>query len=96
MCIEYSLCGHDRSQAAETGAVPTNVLTAREASLGDALEIMLDHTAHHRGALVAYARILGMEPQIPYFEMKALEERLEARTSQAHRLKDAPTCKLYA
>ncbi|GHG90907.1 DinB family protein [Comamonas sp. JC664] len=32
-------------------------------------ELMLDHTAHHRGALTQYARGLGLEPKIPYFDM---------------------------
>jgi uncharacterized damage-inducible protein DinB len=27
---------------------------------------MTDHTAHHRGALAVYARLLGKEPKIPY------------------------------
>ncbi|WP_164017602.1 DinB family protein [Pyxidicoccus trucidator] len=35
----------------------------------EALEIMIDHTAHHRGALAQYARLLDREPKIPYFEM---------------------------
>jgi uncharacterized damage-inducible protein DinB len=25
-----------------------------------------DHTAHHRGALAVYARLLGKEPPMPY------------------------------
>lgn len=33
------------------------------------LEILLDHTAHHRGALAQYARLLGHDPSIPYFDM---------------------------
>jgi len=28
-----------------------------------------DHTAHHRGALTVYARLLGKVPQMPYGEM---------------------------
>ena len=28
-----------------------------------------DHTAHHRGALAVYARLLGKEPKMPYAEM---------------------------
>ncbi len=28
-----------------------------------------DHTAHHRGALSVYARLLGKKPQMPYGEM---------------------------
>ncbi|MFY8300823.1 DinB family protein [Pseudoalteromonas sp. SS15] len=35
----------------------------------DIIEIMLDHTAHHRGALAQYARLLGHSPKIPYFDM---------------------------
>ncbi len=27
---------------------------------------MMDHTAHHRGALTVYARLLGKIPQMPY------------------------------
>jgi len=30
---------------------------------------MTDHTAHHRGALGVYARLLGKVPQMPYGEM---------------------------
>ena len=28
-----------------------------------------DHTAHHRGSLAVYARLLGKKPQMPYGEM---------------------------
>jgi uncharacterized damage-inducible protein DinB len=36
---------------------------------------IFDHTAHHRGALSQYARLLGKEPRIPYFDMaEALHE----------------------
>lgn len=27
-----------------------------------------DHTAHHRGALTVYSRLIGHEPQMPYME----------------------------
>ena len=30
---------------------------------------MTDHTAHHRGALSVYARLLGKVPPMPYMEM---------------------------
>ena len=30
---------------------------------------MTDHTAHHRGALAVYARLLGKTPKIPYQDM---------------------------
>ncbi len=30
---------------------------------------LADHTAHHRGALAVYARLLGKTPKMPYAEM---------------------------
>jgi uncharacterized damage-inducible protein DinB len=30
---------------------------------------LVDHTAHHRGALSVYARLLGKTPQMPYGQM---------------------------
>ncbi|MEN8194668.1 MAG: DinB family protein [Bacteroidota bacterium] len=30
---------------------------------------IVDHTAHHRGSLAVYARLLGRKPQMPYGEM---------------------------
>jgi len=30
---------------------------------------LTDHTAHHRGALTIYARLLGLVPPMPYMEM---------------------------
>lgn len=29
---------------------------------------LADHTAHHRGALTVYARLLGREPKMPYMD----------------------------
>jgi uncharacterized damage-inducible protein DinB len=34
--------------------------------LSDIVWAMLDHTAHHRGALTVYARLLGKVPPMPY------------------------------
>lgn len=31
---------------------------------------LVDHTAHHRGALTVYARLLGKVPAMPYMEME--------------------------
>lgn len=31
---------------------------------------LTDHTAHHRGALSVYARMLGLVPPMPYMEME--------------------------
>ena len=33
-----------------------------------AIGALVDHTAHHRGALAVYARLLGREPLMPYGE----------------------------
>ena len=30
---------------------------------------LTDHSAHHRGALTVYARLLGKVPPMPYMEM---------------------------
>ena len=30
------------------------------------IEGIQDHTAHHRGALTVYSRLLGMTPSVPY------------------------------
>jgi uncharacterized damage-inducible protein DinB len=30
---------------------------------------LIDHTAHHRGALTVYARLLSKVPPMPYGEM---------------------------
>lgn len=32
------------------------------------IEAIVDHTAHHRGALTVYARLLGKTPDMPYAE----------------------------
>lgn len=50
-----------------TSALPPNPLDLRTPQ--HVLEILLDHTAHHRGALAQYARLLGHDPSIPYFDM---------------------------
>lgn len=36
--------------------------------LGDIVWSMIDHTAHHRGALTVYTRLLGRVPPMPYGE----------------------------
>lgn len=34
--------------------------------IGDIVWSMIDHTAHHRGALTVYSRMLGKVPVMPY------------------------------
>lgn len=49
---------------------PMRVLTPQRIVNG-----ICDHSAHHRGALSQYARLLGKDPKLPYFEMSdALHE----------------------
>jgi uncharacterized damage-inducible protein DinB len=33
------------------------------------ISALLDHTAHHRGALTVYQRLLGLTPPMPYMDM---------------------------
>jgi len=33
------------------------------------ISAIVDHTAHHRGALTVYQRLLGLTPPMPYMEM---------------------------
>lgn len=49
----------------------------------DLLDSMLDHTAHHRGALSQYARLLGMDPKLPYYDLA--ESQHETFTAAAAR-----------
>ncbi len=45
----------------------------------DVAEFMFDHTAHHRGALAQYARLLGHDPKIPYFDMAEAQHEASLR-----------------
>jgi uncharacterized damage-inducible protein DinB len=38
------------------------------APVGDIVWSMVEHTAHHRGALTVYSRLLGKTPLMPYGE----------------------------
>ncbi len=37
--------------------------------ISDVVWAMVEHTAHHRGALTVYSRLLGKVPAMPYMEM---------------------------
>ncbi len=57
--------------------LPANPIFPPWFTAAHVFEIMIDHTAHHRGALAQYARGLGLEPKIPYFEMaEAIHEAM--------------------
>ncbi|BAZ71122.1 hypothetical protein NIES4106_59190 (plasmid) [Fischerella sp. NIES-4106] len=64
----------------ETEPLPENPLWAPEFRYPDILEVMNDHTAHHRGSLAVYARLLGKESKFPYRELS--EARKEEETSR--------------
>jgi hypothetical protein len=56
-------------QQIQTEQLPENPLFPPFYTYADILEIVNDHTAHHRGSLVVYAHLVGRDPKIPYFEM---------------------------
>jgi uncharacterized damage-inducible protein DinB len=49
--------------------LPPNLIMG-EVPLTAVLSALVDHTAHHRGALTVYARLLGRVPAMPYMEME--------------------------
>lgn len=53
----------------ERARLPENPVIPTDYTYSDILELMIDHIAHHRGALVTYAHLLGKDPKIPYFEL---------------------------
>jgi len=58
---------HSRSEGELEEALPTGPIMAgapRSAIFGGIAE----HTAHHRGALTVYSRLLGRTPLMPYME----------------------------
>jgi uncharacterized damage-inducible protein DinB len=36
---------------------------------GGVVFAIVEHSAHHRGALTVYSRLLGLKPLMPYMEM---------------------------
>lgn len=48
----------------------------------DLLDSLFDHTAHHRGALSSYARLLGYDPRLPYYDMvESFHEQVVAQVA---------------
>jgi uncharacterized damage-inducible protein DinB len=64
-------------QQIQTEQLPENPVFPPFFRYPDILEVMNDHTAHHRCALVVYAHFLGREPKIPYFEMSEAFQDLQ-------------------
>jgi len=50
--------------------LPQNFLFPSFYTRLDVLEIIADHTAAHRGALTQYARMMGINPPFPYFNLQ--------------------------
>lgn len=42
---------------------------------------IMDHTAHHRGVLTVYSRLLGKVPAMPYMDMPAQEPAMAEMTA---------------
>ncbi|HEX2224787.1 MAG TPA: DinB family protein [Thermoanaerobaculia bacterium] len=43
---------------------------------------IVDHTAHHRGVLTVYSRLLGKVPAMPYMDMPAEEPAMPAASAE--------------
>jgi uncharacterized damage-inducible protein DinB len=52
-----------------TRKLPPNPIMG-EVPLTAVISAVVDHTAHHRGALTVYARLRGKVPAMPYMEME--------------------------
>lgn len=52
-----------------TRKLPPNPIMG-EVPLAAVISALVDHTAHHRGALTVYARLRGKVPAMPYMEME--------------------------
>lgn len=57
-----------RSQEEWDGLMSPNPIMG-EAPRNSIIGALVDHTAHHRGALTVYARLQGLVPPMPYMEM---------------------------
>ncbi len=69
MDIAAEMFGSRTIEQIQAERLPENPLIPTEFTYPDVLDLMIDHTAHHRGALVVYAHLLGKDPKIPYFEL---------------------------
>jgi uncharacterized damage-inducible protein DinB len=56
--------GFARSQDLARPLPPGPIMGGQPA--GDVIWAMVEHTAHHRGALTVYSRLLGKVPPMPY------------------------------
>lgn len=69
-CFIVSLVlGQKRPEELAAPLPPNPLFPVDGLTCEDLLESMLDHTAHHRGALSQYARLLGHDPKLPYYDL---------------------------
>jgi uncharacterized damage-inducible protein DinB len=61
--LREEIAGTSAERLAET--LPDNPILPGKPRL-HVVSAIVDHTAHHRGALAVYARLLGKEPLMPY------------------------------
>jgi len=54
-----------KSEAELTAALPDGPILGGQ-PMGDIVWAMVEHTAHHRGALTVYSRLRGKTPPMPY------------------------------
>ncbi|MBN2491135.1 MAG: DinB family protein [Planctomycetes bacterium] len=57
-----------KSEADWAALLPPNMIMG-EAPRWVIVGALADHTAHHRGALTVYSRLLGLVPPLPYMDM---------------------------
>jgi hypothetical protein len=61
-----------------TTSAPPSPMWTDQFTLYYLLDLVLDHNAHHRGALSSYARLLGKSPKLPYFDAAAARAKASA------------------
>jgi uncharacterized damage-inducible protein DinB len=64
-CAEASITAHSDNEWADS--IPAGPIMGGEPRYA-VLGALADHTAHHRGALTVYSRLLGKVPPMPYME----------------------------
>ena len=67
-CAEAAKTIEAHSDAEWSAALPPGPIMGEQPRVA-IFGAMTDHTAHHRGALTVYARLLGKVPAMPYMEM---------------------------
>ena len=64
--VSQSNINKDKTKSAEMMQKITDQSENMQQSISDIVWAMVEHTAHHRGALTVYSRPLGKVPPMPY------------------------------